>query len=172
MLRGIRKMHSWRGPACGLGELTTMKLFSRINRRRKKGDDLRFDLPEGLRVQIVQVWEKGFGPDESYHPGPGMAYERINQVLCEEHKVFCLPPASRRRLPFRDIIAEYFLNLEDISKALDVIQVVFTKMKNMLHRTRTVFGENPFNLSKFRPAKVIKKLNRRFRENNIGYQYL
>ena len=149
-----------------------MKLFSKLQVAGKKPDVLNYDLPEGLRVQIIQIWEKGFGVDEPWHPGPGMAYGEINRILCEEHQLFSLPAFSRRRLPLRGVIAEYFLNM-DIEKALDVVQVVFSTMEKMLHRPVALMGclEDPFSLSQFRVPEIIEELNRRFRENNVGYQY-
>jgi len=102
-----------------------MNLFSRTQGGSAKSNTLIYDLPTDLRVQIAQLWEKAFGPDERWHPGPGMAYQEIHRILCEEHKMFQLPQISRRSLPVRGIIAEYFVSLEDTSKALDVVQVVF-----------------------------------------------
>ncbi|MDB6065825.1 MAG: hypothetical protein JWR26_2033 [Pedosphaera sp.] len=150
-----------------------MNLFSRLDGGGKKPDALSYDLPQGLRYQIVHIWEKGFGEDVSYHPGPGMAYSRIYQTLCEEHQMGALPQASRTRLPLRGVIAEYFLNLEEVPKALDVVQIVFFTMENMVHRgIRNAWNEDVFALARFRTADIIDELNRRFRENNVGYQYV
>jgi len=78
---------------------------------------------------------------------------------------------SRGTLPLRGVIAEYFLNLDDVSKALDVVQVVFATMEQMLHRPMHLWGgvEDPFSLSEHRAEGMIDELNRRFRENNVGY---
>lgn len=151
-----------------------MNLFSRLQRGDKKPDKLSYELPEGLRYQVIQIWEKGFGPDERHHPGPGMAYSKIHQILCAEHQVLQLPQVSRQRLPLRGIIAEYFLNLEDVPKALDVIQVVFSTMEQMLHRPIEMWGclDDPFSLSRHRAPEIIEELNRRFTESNVGYQYV
>jgi hypothetical protein len=151
-----------------------MNLFSRLQGGGKKPDALSHELPEGLRHQIVQLWEKGFGPDERHHPGPGMAYQKIHQILCEEHQMMQLPQVSRRSLPLRGIIAEYFLNLEDTPKALDVVQVVFSTMEKMLHRPVEMWGclDDPFSLSQYHAPEIIDGLNRRFRDNNVGYQYV
>src|ERR1017187_10153653 len=111
-----------------------MNLFSKFQNTGKKSDGLSYDMPEPLRVQIVQIWEKGFGPDERFHPGPQMAYEEIHRILCEEHKFYPqLPQVSRRSLTLRELIAEYFLYCtEDTAKALEVVQVVFNIMEHML----------------------------------------
>jgi AbiJ N-terminal domain 4 len=148
-----------------------MKLFSKLQGGGKP-DKLSYELPEGLRYQIVQIWEKGFGPDERHHPGPGMAYREIHRILCEEHQVPQLPQVSRRSLPLRGVIAEYFLNVEE-PKALDVVQVVFSTMEKMLHRPVEMYGcfDDPFSLSNHYSPEIIDELNRRFSENNVGYQY-
>lgn len=153
--------------------IVPMNLFSRLQ-GGKKPDKLSYELPGGLRYQIVQLWEKGFGPDERWHPGPGMAYGKIHQILCEEHQMLRLPQVSRQSLPLRGIIAEYFLNLTDTARALDVVQVVFSTMEQMLHRPIEMHGcfDDPFSLSQYRSPEIIDNLNRRFRENNVGYQYI
>ncbi len=162
------------GELSELTDFTAMNLFSRLQGGGKKLDKLIYELPEGLRYQIVQLWEKGFGPDERWHPGPGLAYGKIHQILCEEHQMLQLPQVSRQSLPLRGIIAEYFLNLEDTAKALDVVQVVFSIMDQMLHRPIEMWGslDDPFSLSRYRAPEIIEELNRRFRENNVGYQYV
>jgi AbiJ N-terminal domain 4 len=148
-----------------------MNLFSKFQNIGKKPDSLIYELPNGLRVQIVRLWEKGFGPDERHHPGPGIAYDKIHQILCEEHQVFQLPQVSRQSLPLCGIIAEYFMNLEDTGKALDVVQVVFSAMEHMLHRIHDHSGD-VFYKSRYQSSEIIAELNRRFAENNVGYKYV
>jgi hypothetical protein len=63
------------------------------------------------------------------------------------------------------------MNLEDTDKALDVVQVVFSIMEKMLHRINDGSGD-VFYKSRYRSPEVIDELNRRFRENNVGYQYI
>lgn len=125
-----------------------------------------------MRVQIIQIWEKGFGPDERFHPGPYRAYKEIHCILCEEHKFYPqLPQVSRRSLTLRELIAEYFLYTDDTAKALDVVQVVFNVMQRMLHRISDGSGD-VFYKSRHQSSELIDELNRRFRENNVGYQYV
>jgi len=146
-----------------------MNLLSKLQ-ADKKPDKLSYELPKGLRVQIVRLWEKGFGPDERFHPGPGIAYKKIHQILCEEHQEIQLRQVSRQSLPLCGIIAEYFMNLEDTGKALDVVQVVFDVMEQMLHRQHDHCGDT-FYKSRYQSLEIITELNRRFGENNVGYKY-
>ena len=156
----------------GDGELfVTMNLFSKFQNKNKYPNSLTYELPAGLRVQIVRLWEKGFGPDERFHPGPGIAYDKIHQILCEEHQMLQLPQVSRQSLPLCGIIAEYFMNLQDTDKSLDVIQVVFSVMENMLHRIHDHSGD-AFYKSRYQSSEIIDELNRRFEENKVGYRYV
>jgi AbiJ N-terminal domain 4 len=148
-----------------------MNLFSKFQNRDKKPDALIYDLPSGLRTQIIHLWRKGFGKDDRYSPGPQMAYERIHQILCEEHQEPQLPQASRQSLTYGEIIAEYFYYQDDTGKALDVVQVVFSIMEAMLHRTRNAWGHDMFS-SDYGIVDIVEELNHRFEENNVGYRYI
>jgi len=148
-----------------------MDLFSKFQNRGKKPKILTYDLPSGLRTQIIHLWRKGFGKDDRCSPGPQMAYEKIHQFLCEEHKEPQLPQVSRHSLTYGEIIAEYFYHQNDTDKALDVVQVVFSTMEAMLHRTRNAWGHDMFS-SQYSVPDIIEELNQRFEENNVGYQYI
>ena len=151
------------------------KMFSKRNQMEQMKDNLVYDiLPQPLRVQIVHIWQKGFGKDEDWHPGPGMAYDEIHRILCGEHgELHQLPQVSRRSLHVGEIIAEYFVYLTDTSKALDVVRVVFSTMEKRLHRPIEMRGcwEDPFRLSRYNAPEIIEELNCKFKEYNIGYQY-
>jgi hypothetical protein len=111
-----------------------MNPFSKFKNRDKKPDALTYELPPGLRTQIIHLWRKGFGRDDRYSPGPQMAYEKIHQILCEEHQEFQLPQVSRHSLTYGEIIAEYFYYQDDHDKALYVVQIVFSVMEAILPR--------------------------------------
>lgn len=148
-----------------------MNLFSKFQNLGRQPDALAYDLPHGLRIQIMRLWEKGFGPDERWHPGPGRAYMEINRILCDEHQLMQLPQASQQNIPLQGVIAEYFLNLNDTDRALDVIQVVFNTMERLLHRISDGSGDM-FYKSRYQAFEIINELNQRFQENNIGFKYV
>ena len=149
-----------------------MNLFSKFQNKDKISNSLIYELPEGLRIQIIQIWEKGFGPDERFHPGPYFANKEIHRILCEEHKFYPqLPQISCRSLTLRELIAEYFLYNEDSSIALDVVQVVFNVMERMLHRVSDDSGD-VFYKSRHQSRELIDELNHRFEENKVGYRYV
>ena len=148
-----------------------MNLFSKFQNAGKQPNTLAYELPQGLRVQIMRLWEKGFGPDEGWHPGPGKAYIEINRILCDEHQLMQLPQASHQSIPLQGKIAEYFMNLNDTGKALDVVQVVFNTMEQLLHRISDGSGDM-FYKSRYQAFEIINELNQRFQENNVGFKYV
>jgi hypothetical protein len=148
-----------------------MNLFSKFQNAGKQPKTLAYELPQGLRVQIMRLWEKGFGPDERWHPGPGRAYIEINRILCDEHQLMQLPQASQQSIPLQGVIAEYFIHLNDTGKALDVVQVVFNTMERLLHRISDGSGDM-FYKSRYQAFEIINELNQRFQENNVGFKYV
>jgi hypothetical protein len=148
-----------------------MNLFSKLHGDKQKDGSLSYDLPDGLRVQIVHIWRRGFGPDDRYSSGPSKAYGEIYQKICEEHQLLGLPCFGRGDITPQSVITEYFLGLKDVSKALEVVQIVFSTMERMVHRTRNAFNDDIFELAP-KTADIVDELNRRFRENNVGYQYV
>ena len=148
-----------------------MNLFSKLQNAGKQPNPLAYELPQGLRVQIMRLWEKGFGPDERWHPGPGRAYNEINRILCDEHQLMQLPQASQQSIPLQGVIAEYFILLNDTGKTLDVVQVVFNTMERLLHRISDGSGDM-FYKSRYQAFEIINELNQRFQENNVGFKYV
>ena len=146
-------------------------LFSNIQRkiRGEVLDVYRYDeLPDDLRVQIVQIWMATLGESEWYVGNPPSdVYLQIAKVLRHENGVFQLP--SKDLYPLNPLaeIAHYFLELEDIEKALDVVQVVFATMgvyrRDLLNR-----GQRAGTYS---ASTAIENLNFRFRQHGVGYQF-
>ena len=107
-------------------------LFSKLQ-RKLRGEDpdvYRYDeLPNELRVQIVQIWTATFG-ELGWYVGqpPSEVYLQIAQVLRHENGVFQLPSKDSFQAEPLHEIANYFLQIEDVEKALDVVQVVFATM--------------------------------------------
>ena len=126
------------------------------------------ELPNELRVQIVHIWMETLGDSEWYVGNPPSdVYLQIAKVLRLENGVFKLP--SKDPYPINPLaeIANYFLQLEDVEKALDVVQVVFATMgvhkQELLSRARYA-GTNSANIA-------IENLNFRFKERGVGYQF-
>lgn len=143
----------------------------RMARAAKTGkpDVYQYDeLPDTFRVQVVHIWQRALG---DYHPmgvsrfsgPPPSIWDTIEVQVAEAHGVF--------RLGQRDDaltrVANYFLQIKDTSKALDVIEAVFNAIDEHIRadlRYASVFVQQ-------HPDDAIANLNERFREHGIGYQY-
>ena len=146
-------------------------LFSNIQRklRGEVWDVYRYDeLPDELRVQIVQIWRATFG-DQNFRveQPPFDVYEQIAQVLRHENGVFQLPsddpyPAN----PLTEIV-NYFRQLEDVEKALDVVQVAFAIMGEY---KRELLSQKQ-HAGTYSASTAIENLNYRFKEHGVGYEF-
>jgi hypothetical protein len=146
--------------------------FSRRAARAAKAgkpDVYQYDeLPDTFRVQVVHIWQRALG---DYTPmgvsrfsgPPPSIWDMIEVQVAEAHGVF--------RLGQRDDavtrVANYFLQLKDTLRALDVIEAVFSSIDEHIRpdlRYASVFVQQ-------HPDDAIANLNERFREHGIGYQY-
>ena len=150
-----------------------MKVFDIFSKREKRRRGEVHDvyqhenIPEALRNQVILIWKDVFGQPIheligglSYPP----AYEFIHDVLCREHGKRTLREYNDRY--FYDGVCNYFLNLEETEKVIDVIDV-------SLQYIDVYVRNNPY---KFRnrsisPDAAIAELNCRFQEHDLGYQY-
>ena len=149
-----------------------MKVFDifskREKRRRGEVHDVykHEDVPEELRNQVILIWEDVFGQPIneligglSYPP----AYKFIHDILCREH-------GKRTLLEHHDYyfdgVCNYFLNIDDTEKTIDVIDVSFQYIDVYVRN-------NPYEFSDGRisPDEAIAELNCRFQERDLGYQY-
>ena len=146
-------------------------LFSKLQ-RKLRGEDpdvYRYDeLPNELRVQIVQIWTTTFGEQDRYFGQPRSdVYLQIAQVLRHENGVFQLPSDVLNPVDPLVEIANYFLQLEDVEKALDVVQVVFAFMGEY-KRELLIQAQHAETYS---ASTAIENLNFRFKEHGVGYQF-
>ena len=135
-------------------------------------------IPQELRVQIIHILNDVFQivdygdtvgefhttPDEAYK----WIYERIYETLCDEYGVFKLSDSATCS---SEAVHEFLLSTPEIDKVLDVVEIAFCYIENYLdslvHQNRyTAYTER-----KISPDGAIDKLNRRFREHGVGYQY-
>ena len=129
-------------------------------------------LPHPLRVQIIQIWSHTLGGRKQYYEGNVRhAYTSIVKVLRHEYGVFRLTGANAKSMGMpEDIIDElydFFLNEQDIDKALDAVELSFKYID--------VHTRDYDYLSRYRASKIadsaIKDLNYRFNQHGVGYQY-
>lgn len=152
-----------------------MAIFDLFSKRQKK---LRGEVPEiyiyenipnELRVQIVHIIKDSIGTDEESYNSPNeplKAYQLINKILCKEYGVFSL---IDRYSPEEDNVLNFLLTEKDIEKTLDVIELCFRYIFNVINKdyNRYIY-HTKVELS---PDEAITELNDRFKEHGIGYQF-
>ena len=145
-------------------------------------------IPENLRVQIVYIWAKVWGivyendagePDGSRL---GMeAFRSIENTLCEGYGVFNLQEPE----PYREFhisylaVKDFFMNTEDTDKVIDVIEVSFQYIDQVIRDKFNddgldeIFGSRHRDIppDSISPDEAINQLNQRFRQHKVGYQY-
>ena len=124
------------------------------------------DLPEPLRVQIVQIWLAKLGTNEEYDitfrsSEVKEAYDFIIETLRHEYGVFQL--VDTRGIPQSPVeeLCNFFLKEQDVEKALDAVELAFRAIESIQSR-------------RGRPKKAadaVQELNQRFKEHGVGYEF-
>ncbi len=122
------------------------------------------DLPNPLRVQIVQIWLANLGTAAAYYSTYRSsdvkdAYDFIVETLRHEYGVFQLVDGAPQS-PVEEL-CNFFLNEQDVEKTLDVVELVFRGIKVVQSRLG-------------RPKKAVdavQELNQRFKEHGVGYEF-
>ena len=111
------------------------------------------DLPQSLRVQIIQIL------DTFFEGWKGDLYESAVKFLRHEYGVFKL---TEKAYTYEDELCNFFLSSRDIDQLLDVVETSFLYLD-------TNYRE-PNYLSK-EADTTIEELNYRFKEHGVGYQF-
>ena len=161
--------------------MQTTELFSK-RRKRLQGevpDVYQYEtIPPELRVQVVHILNNVFQTVDygdtvgEFHTRQDEAhkwvYERIHETLCDEYGVATLDDSARG---FAEAVRNFLLQTQETDKALDVIEISFCYVENYVD---SLVGQREYNAHterKISPDGAINKLNRRFREHGVGYQY-
>ncbi len=144
-----------------------MRAFDIFSKRQKKlqgevPDVYQHEvIPEKLRVQVIHIWREVFGMPyrnvlgEIEYPYPcAEAYEFIHTTLCDEYGLFTLGEHNDSDY---EAVCNFILQTEKTDEVIDVVEVSFYYLDKYA-------GNIP-------PDEAITKLNHRFREHGIGYQY-
>lgn len=146
-----------------------MAIFQLFSKRQKSlrgevSDVYQYnDLPNHFRVQVIHICRDAIGEDD----GGGHAtkiYEYIHDTLCREYGLFTL---RESRCTYFEKVANFFLELKDSEKALDIIEITFKVIDNHVRENQ----HGIFYGSKLKPDDAIVELNQRFIEHGIGYQF-
>ena len=151
-----------------------MPIFDLFSKRQKKlrgetPDVYVYDeLPNPLRVQIVHIWENIFrdqGRPRIIRVSSTEireAYEFIVNILYREYGVFSLTETRQhyRNKNYVEELVKFFLQEEDIEKALDPVELSFRIMAHVAVPNAAEAADN-----------AIGELNARFKEHGVGYQF-
>ena len=150
-----------------------MKVFEIFSKRQKRlrgevPDVYQYeDIPPGLPVQVIHIWREVFGEieDSPFRGIPSHAYEAfeyIHDKLCSEYGMFTLSDGED---PY-ETVCNFFINTKDVERMLDVIEFSFRCIDPEVSD-----DDIRFFSSYIPPDRAIDKLNHRFREHRVGYQY-
>lgn len=115
------------------------------------------DIPETLRVQIVHIWNDTI---------LDRLWEEIHNIMARELGVFQL--AEIRRIgDFKRPTVEFFLEAET-EQALDLIELTFFGIDRVVREASLVEKKE----LKMNEDDAIDELNYRFRDHNIGYEFI
>jgi hypothetical protein len=135
----------------------------------------RFDLPEAFKSQVLYIWANSIGFINSDQRGslaynisldsPRLdqiysLYERLNQLLCEEHGLIGLPGDGPCRA-----LSDWFFRA-DTNTALDIIEVSMQMIPVAQDNYNFMTWVNP----ELKAQDAWAKLNQRFQEHAIGYR--
>ena len=131
-------------------------------------------LPNALRIQIVQILKRAIGGyhvryvgDYSNHPANNDGWESIESIVAHEHGLFQLSEGANRNVFER--CADYLLNNRSVDHVLDLIEVCFRYIDHVARRF-TDFDYRRCGIT-LTAADAISELNERFRRAGIGYRF-
>ncbi len=135
-------------------------------------------IPPELRVQIVHILTDVFqivdyGDDVGeFHTRKDEShkwiFERIHETLCDEYGVATLVESAEGTV---EAVSNFLLRTQETEKALDVIEIAFCYVENYVDSMVDQSQYNAYTERKITPYDAINKLNRRFREHGVGYQF-
>ncbi|MBI1218836.1 MAG: hypothetical protein GC186_09840 [Rhodobacteraceae bacterium] len=148
-----------------------MPVFDLYSKRRKRqiekaSDVFIYDeIPEPLRVQIVQMWDDAIGNEAAYHNQYDMGdtrgvYREIVTILRREYGVHQLSSAAS---DFRSELRQLFLTTNNIDRLLDIIELSFRAIDSVCRD----WGDRQSTIA----DETLIELNVRFREHSVGYRF-
>lgn len=126
-------------------------------------------LQPSFRGQVVHIIQEAIGVKNSISDHGRSAdnvYADIHRILCREYGVFSLRSEHESD---RENVLNYFLQVQEVEKAIDVIELAFKVIDTVIRQDYNYSGWNRVQIS---PEDAIGDLNTRFKENGIGYQYV
>lgn len=157
------------------------RVFSILQRRsRYEGPEVYQykTIPTKLRVQVVHILNDAFQID---HYGDSVgehsttkdaaykwAFDEIHKTLSEEYGLFNLDDNSSDAA---ESVLNFLLRTPETDKAIHVIELAFDYIEKYIDRSVPQNNFTAHTERRILPEDAIDKLNRRFRENGVGFQY-
>lgn len=151
-----------------------MAIFDLFSKRQKRlrgevPDILTYDnIPQNLRVSIVHIIRDAFG-DNSYGDNRTIngVYEFLHKALCREYGLFKLTDGYNEKEEGQ--VLNFLLQTTDNDKAIDVIELTFKYLDRVI---RDEYNNYSYNANPNKtPDQAIEELNKRFKEEGIGYGF-
>ena len=120
------------------------------------------DFPNPLRHQVIYIWKDNF--KSSTYEETEKNYKYIVEILCREYGVPELLKLEHPGRVYSTELEKFILNETDIEKIIDTVEVSFRHLESLTKLFYTSFSTSLFK-------RATEKLNHRFREHGIGYQY-
>jgi hypothetical protein len=118
-------------------------------------------IPREMRLQAGYALEYAIGPlaiNESYDEAyPNRRWEALEDAVKEEHGWLHLPSSEGNA---RDRIFDYMAELQDAEQVLDVIEIGFR------------LAQEDDYLDPEEVEEAINRLNRRFKQHDLGYEFV
>ena len=149
-----------------------MPVFNLFSKRQKKlrGDIPEVyvydDLPNPLRVKIVQIWLKTIGNEQQAFYGNSV-YDQIVEILRHEYGVFQLPVIKMTPQNACQEFINFFLQENDVEKVLDAVELSFRLIDGPTRDWEYLRRHDASKIA----DDAIDELNYRFMEHGIGYQF-
>lgn len=126
-------------------------------------------LPKPLRVQIINVWRAAIGDATGAGATSRPAsYQLIVEILCDEYGQFRLAKMDEQFGRYYQGEMESFLLTEPVvDRALDAVELAFRFIDTTTREPRYLNRRDASEVA----DDAIAKLNIRFKEHGVGYQY-
>ena len=175
-------------------KVTNMPVRDIYSKRAKRSrgevpDVYQYDtIPKELRAQVVHIMNDASKVIGDY--ANNKIYESIHETLRREYGLFTLYPTSpsQRKVNHSDLVINFFLQTEEIEKAIDVIELFFQEIDQFVSSNKNYVRNKQNTLPDSEIAKrdelqflsgitakcrqceeSIDELNQRFREHGVGY---
>lgn len=144
-------------------------------RQRKRRGDVpdvyTYDtLPEGLRVQLVQVIMEALGDRDAYLYNKGIreAYKAIVTVLRKEFGTFVLPHRSKTYDEnYQAELVEFIMAEADVEKVLSALELAARIIENVASQWDYRHDHDAKTIA----AEAITEINARIKAHGVGFEY-